>query len=152
MRTGYTFILLPILIAALSGCQENITYSYLMRHPDFLQNESLRCSVTEPETADDTTYCQLVDRAMTDLAAMATTQQKEPEKFGLLVMATETDYVNAGIAMRNASNAMRDAKNRLDKPALDLAQSQYDQAKKLRDQKHEELGVLYSILKAHSPE
>ena len=152
MRASYTFTLLPLLIAALSGCQDNITYSYLMRHPDLLQNESLRCSVTEPENSDDAAYCQLIDRAMTDLAAMAITQQKQPEKFGQLVMATETEYVNAGIDMRKATTAIHDAKNRLDKPALDLAQSQYDQAKKLRDQKYEELGVLFSILKAHSPE
>lgn len=152
MRLGCSIIFLFLSVATLSACQENVTYSYLLRHPDFLQNESLRCSVSEPETQEDVAYCQLVARAMTNLADMAKTQQSKPEKFGMLVMATEIEYVNAGIAMRNAKEAILDAKNKLDKQKLDEAENQYNQAKKLRDEKHEELGVLFSILKAHSPE
>jgi hypothetical protein len=152
MRRSCFIIFLILSVMALNGCQKKVTYSYLMRHPDFLENESLRCSVSEPETQDDDTYCEMVAQAMTDLANMANTQQRKPEEFGLLVMATETDYVNAEVAMRNANKAIRDAKNKLDKQELDTAENQYYQAKKLRDEKHEELGVLFSILKAHSPE
>ena len=56
-------VVLALLAIVLSGCQGNVTYTYLLEHPNFLQEENLRCSVTEMQTDEDDAYCKLVERA-----------------------------------------------------------------------------------------
>lgn len=150
MKLKYVSALL--LMFFLSGCDQKITYSYLMRHPDFLQDENLRCGVSEMMTPDEAAYCQLVERATTDFMKMANTQQTQPEKFGLLVMSTETDLVNAKIAIGKAKQAIRAAKDNVDEVELRLAETQLEQAQKTYAEKQEDLRVLFAILKSHSPE
>lgn len=136
----------------LNGCQRNITYSYLMQHPNFLQQESLRCSITEQVVKEDAEYCKLVERAATDLMSVATSQQSEPEKFGMRIMEVEAEYVNVSFTMNKARQAIHQAKQNRDKLALLAAETRFEQARKHRNEKEEELAILFAVLRAHSPE
>jgi len=76
-------IFVPLVLA---GCNEEVTYSYLIQHPSFLQKEAARCQSYDTLTKNQEAYCEMVDRAVRDVISLINEQQEDPEGFGQRIL------------------------------------------------------------------
>ena len=70
-------------VAFLSGCQQTLSYDYLMQHPAALQKEYTNCR------GEATAHCEQVVRAAEDFRSLVQQRSDNPELFGLQIMQAQ---------------------------------------------------------------
>lgn len=141
------------IVSALSACNEKLTYSYLMEHPNELKQEVVRCQLMEEKTRDQAAQCETVMNAAENIAAIRDAQQQDPEKFGQKILDTEFTSVKAQeemFAARQSLDALKIKNGSLSE--LKAAQDKLDQAQKVYQDKSEEVKVLLAVAGMNSPE
>lgn len=69
---------------ALSGCwQQRPSYSYLMLHPAYLQQQYNHCV---GQVVDPSLPCETILRAQADFTALTNEREQDPERFGARIM------------------------------------------------------------------
>ncbi len=69
--------------SALFGCQQKLSYDYLMQHPEVLQKEYEKCR------AQSTASCDEVVRAAEDFRLLTQQRAENPELMGLQIMQAQ---------------------------------------------------------------
>lgn len=144
--------ILVLLCAAigLTGCNEKLTYEYLVQHPMVLKAEVERCqSGEQPNQAD----CPVIMNAATNFAAMYNDRQQQPEKFGERLLALQlelTQFKNKYMAARkNLSDlkAKQAAQN-----DIQAAQVEVVAAEKAYLDQRTEVRMMLAVIGIDSPE
>lgn len=86
-------ILSILLLLILAGCKKQYSQEYLLKHPDVLKKEIIRC---QSET-EYTPYCDHIKQVLEDLSALSIVRNNNPELFGRLIMQAELDMVKASM-------------------------------------------------------
>jgi len=150
MLQNILIILLPIL---LTGCKENLTYPYLMQHPQVLKNAVENCQATKEKSKEEASQCEIVMNAATNLMSVMNEMQENPEQFGQRVMDAENAYVKAKNELYLAQQELADLQKKQATPAgLKAAQDKIDNAKKGYEGKREEVKVMLAVIGINSPE
>jgi hypothetical protein len=155
-RIGCLFQKIGLLVLfpfVLAGCEEKITYSYLMHHPGELQKAILACQSSSDRMLEQERQCEVVMAAGNNMFAVVTEQQADPEKFGQRIMDAELAYAEANDELQKAIQILSDLQNKK-ASSLDLASAKekVDQAKKAVEEKQEELNIMLAVLSLSSPE
>jgi hypothetical protein len=80
-----------LLLASLSACdRERPTYSYLMRHPDYLQQVYNGCV---EQVVGSAVPCDTVMRAQADFTQLVNERAQNPERFGARVLQAQENTV-----------------------------------------------------------
>lgn len=66
----------------LVGCEQDVSYAYLITHPADLKAEVLACQAHSSALLDQSARCDLVMKAATDFEARVEIASADPEKFG----------------------------------------------------------------------
>lgn len=141
------------LLLALSGCNEKITYSYLMEHPLYVKQEVGRCQTIDHKSSADKAHCEMVMVAATALMSMINEEQENPEKFGQKVMETELAYTKAKEQQAQAIQLFQELKARNASSTEVLsAQEKLNQAEKTCQDLHQKIKTLLAVLGMGSPE
>lgn len=141
------------IVSALSACNEKLTYSYLMEHPNELKQEVVRCQLMEEKTRDQAARCETVMNAAENIASIMDEQQQDPEKFGQKILDTEFAWVKAQedmLAARQTLNALKTKNGSL--AELKAAQDKLNQVQKAYQDRSEEVKVLLAVAGMNSPE
>ena len=137
----------------LSGCNENMTYEYLMENPQVLKHEVLDCQSSTEKSQREISQCEIVMYAASNFNALVTEQQSDPEKFGQRIMETETTVATIKASKIRAEQMLATLKGKKASPAeMKSAQVAVDGfTKALRDKKTE-LKILLAVMGLNSPE
>lgn len=83
-KTIMHLIILLIFIVLVS-CQQQLSYDYLIKHPEFLEKEAVLCQTNPHEK------CKMIMNTMNKLVIMSEIQYVHPQKFGEMIMKTQFD-------------------------------------------------------------
>lgn len=115
------FIATYLLMLMLSACQaQNQNYSYLMRHPEYLQQAYNQCIDGKKPLLS----CEVIIHAQKDFDTLVKQRQQDPEAFGAQIMQaqeesaylkakwlaskqTTTEYENAEAAYHQSSEKVK---------------------------------------------
>lgn len=146
-------VLVMLLPIALAGCQEKMTSTYLMQHPDELKQAITDCQAMNEKTKEQASQCETVMYAAANMLSIVNEQQENPEKFGQRIMETEGTYVKATDELREDQRALADLQAKKVSPAeLTAAEDKMEKAKKAVDEKRDEVKVMLAVLGLSSPE
>lgn len=89
-------LFLSLLFLLLAGCsQDKSGYDYYVMHPDATKAAYERCAILPPSVVQTSTQCRQVIRAAITLQTMTRTAAYSQLKFGLQLMAIESQLVSA---------------------------------------------------------
>ena len=153
MQSQYKFIILAILFPILTGCREELNYTYLMQHPVTLKEEVMRCESNGGKSTPGGPTCDLVMRAANDFTSIISEQQENPEKFGQRILDAETDCVKAKDNVDDVRQSLVTLKNKhASATELQPVQEKLDQTAKIYQEKKDEVKVLLAVAGLNSPE
>lgn len=144
-------------VFGLVGCEEKqMTYLYLMQHPQYIQAELDTCkekAKLKPKAKIQDEYCATVENAARSFRSYLYQYQSSPEKFGMQIMVLESDVVNLKErikldetylkTLRASASSAADIKKA--EAALDATRFQYRA-------KQNELSVLLTVVGLNGPE
>lgn len=147
------FLILTLSAFMLTGCNNEMSYNYLMQHPQVLRHEVTDCQSAEAKTQREISQCEIVMYAAANFNALVDEQQSDPEKFGQRIMDAEVAYIKlkADVTLAQESVATLKAKNASGKD-LQTAQAALDKAQKDMKSKKEELKTLLAVMGINTPE
>lgn len=141
-------LLVVSIMSALAGCHHELTYSYLVRHPDVLKDEANRCD----EQKDASDQCKLVMRAATDFMNALNEQQQDPERFGQKIMQAEAAFVTAKQEMKAAQAEVRSLKDqKRSEEEIAAAEQKLTAAQEAYKRHKEEMQLLLGAASVNSP-
>jgi predicted membrane protein len=142
-----------ILISALVGCKQELTYSYLMKHPNVLKQEVAECQSIDEKSNENIKQCQITMNAAADLILIINEQQDDPEKFGQKILDSEIAAAKAKEKMYNAQQVLNRLKSENSPEAeIKAAQNELHQAREDYKQRRENVKVLLAVVSMNSPE
>lgn len=145
--------LMVLVTLVLTGCEEKITYSYLMQHPNELKKAILDCQRNGANTEEQARQCEMVMYAANNMLSIITEQQADPEKFGQRIMETQLAFVKANDQLQQATQTLTALQTKK-ASATDLAKAEDNvaTAKKTVEAKQKEIDVMLAVLSMSSPE
>lgn len=153
IRTLYQSTILVSLTIALVGCNEKLTYSYLIEHSNVLKQKVADCQSIDEKSSEDISQCQIVMSAAADLIIIINEQQDDPEKFGQKILNAESDWVKAKEKLHDTQQILSTLETKkASSVELQAAQRNLDQAKEAYKFKHDQVKVLLSVVGMNSPE
>ncbi|HTM63851.1 MAG TPA: hypothetical protein VL360_05060 [Gammaproteobacteria bacterium] len=66
-------------------------YTSLLMHPEKLKNEMIKCQTIADSEKPLTSHCEVVMKAMDQMMGLIEEQQKQPEKFGQMILHAQMD-------------------------------------------------------------
>lgn len=109
-------ISLSLLSFSVLGCQpKHSSYLYLLRHPDFLQEQMANCQTTQ------SSVCETVKKAADDYLAMNNQREENPEAFGLKILDAQRDLVDKKTALDAVKQNLSDPAEQKKLPVLQEA-------------------------------
>ncbi len=145
-------VLSIFLSIVLVGCQEDLTYSFLMQHPNALKKAVADCQEVN-NSPEQSKQCEIVMFAAANMMSILNDQQANPEQFGQRVMDAEFACVKAKQELVAAQLALVDLQAKHASSAdIKTAQDKVDQAKKTLDTQREQVKDMLAILGINSPE
>lgn len=82
-KSIFKIYVILLTVVLLSGCQQTLSYDYLMQHPAILQKEYVSCQV------EASAQCDQVVHAAEDFRALVQQRGDNPELFGLRIMQAQ---------------------------------------------------------------
>lgn len=139
-------------VAALTGCGEPFTYSYLIEHPAVLKKELDNCQLTNINTPAQSARCEVVLYAAATLASLINEMQADPEKFGQKILDQEMACAKIKTT-RQALQQQLAALHAKKVPATDMTtvQSQLEQTEKMYQEQREKIKALLAVAGMGSP-
>lgn len=133
---------------SLSGCEKKPTYSYLMLHPNHLQELYSQCS---EDAVSASQPCDLIARAQADFAALVNQRQQDPERFGARIMQEQENSVFLRSKFNLAQQTYHTAGATQSKAEdLQKMHAELDKAEQDYQQSREEVKVLLAVIAATS--
>lgn len=144
---------LILLCFILSACQEKYTRAYLLEHPDVLKNEVVKCQQQTMQSEPQTSYCERVMHAASQLMAVINEQQASPEGFGQKILAAEFACVQAKTALANAKQQLKTLRSqKAPNTDIQIAERKVTSLRDEHKDKHEQIKVLLAVAGLNSPE
>lgn len=110
MRT----IVIVGLILLLIGCAEDLSYSYLMTHPQVLKKKAQECQLLSAEKSIKKNQCQKILSAAMEFDSLLRSQQENPVEFGEQIMHAQYRLANAEIKYHQAKANQSETKDHLE--------------------------------------
>src|SRR3990167_707662 len=127
-------ILVSALFAGLTACRQELTFTYLIEHPVLLKKEIAKCQVMSQPSADEMVRCKQLQTIADPFFSAVNDQQEDPEKFGQLILMTQTACVEAKQEFLKSQQQLDTLKSRdAASNEIDDAEKQLNQAKKRYD-------------------
>lgn len=121
-------VLVAIACSLLMGCQQPLSYDYLMLHPKAINDAYQQCQLQE------LAQCKEVEAAARDFAALLYEEMTAPQRFGKKVMDAQLT-LNALYQQYQQSSAAKKA-----------------EAKKAYDVQNKKIRYLYAVIAMNGPE
>lgn len=100
-------IILLLFDLGLIACQEDLSYSYLVEHPTFLQMKVAECQTQQKTTDYAVKQCVAILTAAADVDALLNEQRANPQQFGFRIMIAEIDLVIAKRKLIDAKQSLK---------------------------------------------
>lgn len=136
------------LLIMLTGCDQKLSYEYLLQHPSVTRDEASKCMDSKYQTPEKNNQCKIVMAAVSKLMIVISEQQQDPEAFGQKIMDLEDKYAAAKAALAAAEQEIKQTQNG-DKTK---AQENLQLAKKTYEDFYNELQMLLAVAGLNSPE
>lgn len=147
-------MLISTVALLVSGCeQHDKSYSYLVRHPEYLKQQIAACQDGPSNTETQTAYCETVMSAASNFMSLYKEWQEDQEDFGQKVMVAQLDCKKAEAGVQTAMvelQALRDKK--ADNESIKIAEDKLSLAEKDSEDKRHLVQTMYGVLSLSTPE
>lgn len=144
---------LTMAVLSLSACDQQKSYSYLVRHPNVLKSEITTCQNATSSTPAQTKYCETVMQAARDFMTMLDEWQSDQEAFGQKVLLAQLDCTKAKEGVQTASVELKELeKQKADDESIQLAKEKLALAQKDSEEKRHLLQTMYGVLSLSTPD
>jgi len=139
------FLVVGFAALMLSGCGEELSADYLMRHPAELKSEADRCQVKSyNSTTSSSPYCAMVLKTISEFMKLVTEQEIEPEAFGHRVLKVQMETAKA-------KQALAEARKKADENQSVESQKSVAELDKIYQEKEQQAAVLLAVIGITSP-
>lgn len=153
MKLTWKFLLIVSAALMLTGCEDKLSYSYLISHPIKLKAAVEKCQSMTTKTEEQSTQCEVVMFAATNFMSVLSDEQNNPQQFGQRIMQSEINNVAAEQQVISAQKALDDLRQQKAPDAnIKVAQEKLITAKKNYQEKRDELKLLMGVAGLNSPE
>lgn len=133
----------------LTGCEEKISYSYLMEHPQKLQKEVEKCEENNSATEE----CKIVSYAANNVMMLINEQQADPEKFGDKLLQQQTELGELKIKINSAQQKLSQLKMQKENAEkIKAAQNNLEEMQKQYQDQYQEVKYKLAVIGLASPE
>lgn len=141
------------LFFSLSGCDEQPSFSYLMKHPAFTHKEALRCESLPAKSKNQASQCVSIQEAAANLFAILKEQQRDPEGFGQMLLEAEIAYDEMQHQVQQAKATIQSmASKGMNQEEIKVQQDKLKQLENLVRMQDEKIQILLAVIGIGSPE
>ena len=135
-------------IVCLAACQENLSYSYLMEHPFYLQKQLVKCQSKQKNSENKQTQCESVLTAAADFDLLLSEQWANSLQFGQRIMLAERDWISAKQELEQAKNLLETLQSKKQTSQLELsaASDRVMRAEKTYQHLAQEVRILLAVV------
>src|SRR5580658_8859715 len=128
------------LIILISSCHEELSYNYLIQHPDVLKSKLDDCQSAANLHKQLTPQCELVFYATANFMSVYEEAGNDPEKLGQQVLDAEGECVKAKSAYQTAQQTLDDlTKGNAAASEIQTAKDNLEKTKKAYEDKNQEI-------------
>ena len=150
--TYFRWLIAFLLFFYLTACHAELSYDYLMQHPDRLKKEAEKCEIDEKNDVKRPS-CAVVMDAANDFTVLLKAQQKDPEQFGQYIMDAETAYVKAKEERLTSQQSLEALQTkRASKEEITDAKEKLKRAKVWQQETKRRMNILLAVVGVTSPE
>lgn len=142
-------------VGCLAGCNEKLTYAYLMQHPDVLKAEIQRCeslSINQ-RTSENSAQCKIVANAANDMLIFISAQQQDPQEFGQKILDLQMAFAKSAQQLADAEQAVAALKTKnASSPELQTANEKLTQVQNTYENQRQQINAMLAVVGLNSPE
>lgn len=148
-----TFLMLVCTIL-LSGCQTDITYSYLMAHPREIRQAMDGCESSSSLSSERNAQCQVVFKAAADAQSLINDMLQDRQQFGQKILDAQMTCVTIKAQMKEAKQTLNQLKaTNAEAQAIQSAEASFNAAqKRYQDQQVKIKSMIAIVGMLSSPE
>ena len=136
-------------VIMLSGCDEKMTYSYLMQHPKVLQKEVAKCQ----EDNADVEECKVVSYAANNVMMLINEQQASPEKFGDKLLQAQTALSQLKLKIDDTQQKLAQLKlQQASSDKIKTVQNELEEMQNQYQEKNDDINHRLAVLGLANPE
>lgn len=147
------YFILSLWLLALTGCKENLSYSYLMHHPQVLKREMESCHSDISSSLEREKYCRIVMYAAENLLSFLRQQQEDPEEFGHRLLILQTNVVKTKNELINAQKLLHTLQQKnASTEEINNAKENRDRLQAIYKEQYEEMKVKLAVIGVNTPD
>jgi hypothetical protein len=148
-----SLVSLLLMTAALTGCKEELTYSYLMQHPSALKQALDNCESTNKQSSVEAAQCNMAVNADAALRTLINNMLQDPEKFGQNILDEEAACVKAKDSLHEAKQRLETLRAKSASSAeVQAVEDVVNKAKQSYQDEREKVAILLAVAGMGSPE
>ncbi len=146
-------ITLLALVMAVSSCDQELTYNYLVQHPNVLAKKIEECQSASNLNKAPSSQCKIVYYAATNFMSAQEEAAADPEKLGQKMIDIENEYATLLTNVNTAKTKLADLQNKkADDKDIQQARMDLDKLQSQTQEKLDEMKFLLAVIGRNSPE